>query len=752
MYPNENYYLLIGIITFIIIILFCLVAAVILLLINNSNYKKDIINIKMQINNLLMVRKPSLDSIPAQPVQKPTISTPVIETPITEEIAEKKSVNYENWFGRNVIGIAAAILVFIGLIFLGILIYKYIPETGKIIAMYLISAIITGLGLFLTRKFHNTFTEILTGCGMGCFFISILLTHVYFHKIQDITAFSLLLVWLVISLITSKLLSSLLISIVAHIGMIISICFAYSMGLTDDKLIVLLIYQGATIAIIIIGNIICCKQSYRFGLFISLILTIIASTFMWNEFVLNLEYPKRHVIAFNSSLPSWGIVTAFALQFLCVAFLSYLISVSTNKIKNKAYFVLVHIANKLLLIWALMINVFHVIYRISFAKTTGSGKYEQSIFWSVLVCLIILLLHGIITLLITKKFNFSKTLEKCSVIILTSFSGILLLVFYSIQYNVIIFYPHLTWLILISIILFAGYFISKNRTYKISAYIVLGIDIIFMLSDGYDQLNYKGEIWLPIIYTSVISLGVFLEWFVKDISFRKSFAITYKTLTFFFIEASFISLFASSSLRYWAPILLLSLTALNIILYYIRFDQKSGQGTSLKILIHINEIILIIFSASYISGTPKNDSEVILSSILTVFILMLSFIRIKEVITTRQNGWMYIWTGLKFTIIVLAFINGITTWFDYVYIFSIVSMLTALACVCFGFFIKAKSIRLYGLILTLVCVIKLVTFDVAGANTILRVSALIGGGIICFAISALYTYMEKRITKQKESL
>lgn len=53
----------------------------------------------------------------------------------------------ENWVGKKVIGVLASILVFIGLVFLGVLTYEHITETGKIVSMYLISAAITGLGV-----------------------------------------------------------------------------------------------------------------------------------------------------------------------------------------------------------------------------------------------------------------------------------------------------------------------------------------------------------------------------------------------------------------------------------------------------------------------------------------------------------------------------------------------------------------------------------------------------------------------------
>ena len=72
-------------------------------------------------------------------------------------------------------------------------------------------------------------------------------------------------------------------------------------------------------------------------------------------------------------------------------------------------------------------------------------------------------------------------------------------------------------------------------------------------------------------------------------------------------------------------------------------------------------------------------------------------------------------------------------------------MLTALACIVLGFIGKANALRLYGLILTMFCVIKLVTFDVTNLNTLLRVVALIIGGIICFIIIAIYSYTSKKL-------
>ena len=104
--------------------------------------------------------------------------------------------------------------------------------------------------------------------------------------------------------------------------------------------------------------------------------------------------------------------------------------------------------------------------------------------------------------------------------------------------------------------------------------------------------------------------------------------------------------------------------------------------------------------------------------------------------------------GVKLTLLVLATVHGYTDWFANAYVLSLICMVTALICVIAGFVRRAGSLRLYGLVLTMVCVLKLVTWDVAGLETLLRILSLIGGGVICFAISAIYSYSVKHLGRK----
>ena len=672
----------------------------------------------------------------------------VIQKTVPVEIMSKtkdEPRTFESLLGRNVIGIVASILVFIGLIFLGTLIYKQITDDVKILAMFTLSAIITAIGVSLTLKKRNNFTIILSGCGCGSFFISILLTHVYFNKIIDIIAFSLLLIWMAITLYMSKKLSSTLLSIVAHTGMIFSICFAFAQGITDQKLLILLIYQAASIAVILIGNILCSRKTYNFGIFISLLLTIISSIFMWGKFSPINIYP------FNTALSTYTVIAAFVAQFLCSSFLSYLLSVSTNRLKDVSYKIGVHIINKIIWATALIINIYRVAYLVSIGNTVGdsginASSYSNAVFMAVMVCFAVILIHVAITLFLSIKLNFDDKLESLSILFLSALSSILLLILWNSEFYKITSFPHITYLIVISLVLLLIRKITNNNNvYSIGVNVILGLDIIYMLSSGYKIINNFGTVALSLGYMLLYVAIIFFQLYKKDESFRVKDNFAASLSSYIIVEASLIAIFSYSQFEYKTEILLIILTILNIVLYIVKFDMNSVKSYIVKYVMRVNSIILVGICSGFIAFVVKDSVQNILYLVLAALVLGLSFVRINEVLDGKDNKALGILTGFELTIIVLATVQGHTSWFDQTYIFSIVCMLTALVCIILGFVGRSKVLRIYGLVLTMFCVLKLVTYDVTALNTPLRVTALIVGGIICFVISAIYNYTSKKV-------
>ena len=76
---------------------------------------------------------------------------------------------------------------------------------------------------------------------------------------------------------------------------------------------------------------------------------------------------------------------------------------------------------------------------------------------------------------------------------------------------------------------------------------------------------------------------------------------------------------------------------------------------------------------------------------------------------------------------------------------SIAGLMIALVSIVLGFNKKMKGLRLYGLVVTLLMVFKVITIDMGGQNSITRVISLIVGGLICFVISIVYNKIDKNI-------
>lgn len=141
----------------------------------------------------------------------------------------------------------------------------------------------------------------------------------------------------------------------------------------------------------------------------------------------------------------------------------------------------------------------------------------------------------------------------------------------------------------------------------------------------------------------------------------------------------------------------------------------------------------------------REPRATVVSILLTVLSMAWAFWRTPKRLG-RFTRWEDVLEGVKLTMLALAAVHGYTDWFASAYALSLICMLTALVCIIAGFVRRTGSLRLYGLVLTMVCVLKLVTWDVAGLETLLRILSLIGGGVICFAISAIYSYSVKRLS------
>lgn len=78
---------------------------------------------------------------------------------------------------------------------------------------------------------------------------------------------------------------------------------------------------------------------------------------------------------------------------------------------------------------------------------------------------------------------------------------------------------------------------------------------------------------------------------------------------------------------------------------------------------------------------------------------------------------------------------------------SVGLLVLAVLLILFGFWKSRKPVRIYGLILVLVSICKLILLDISYGKLELRAFSFLICGVICFAISFLYNCMDKNNSK-----
>jgi len=686
-------------------------------------------------------------------------------------IASSQHSPMESWVGRNVTGIVASILVFIGLVLLGILIVPFMTDGMKIGAMFIISIILATGGGALNKRVPNAFTEMLLGCGCGAFFVSIMMTHLFFHVLPDVAAFSLIIVWMIACFFVVRWTQSILVSVVCHIGMTISLCFAYIGGIADDRLLLLLCYQAASTATICLGNLFCCKRTYRFGLFASSAMALMASAALWNRYI-------GTGADFASSLPAAAITAAFIFQFIGSTFLSYLLFVSALRLEKPLSRIAAQAVNMLLWIAAICLDVIALTIKLYFVQFQPESMYLgtadnfMAITIGVAIGLALVALFVACMILLRSRLEYPADIQRVSLSLALVFGAVLLLVHYgfAVHYQAFVLF-HAPWLLLAACAFLAMERFTRDSFYLPFAYGCLALDATIMTLFGYGDMHAIGlllsadaRIFEPIVflYLAATVAIIYLSYHLCTTASRYHELEGLKMGGFFAFEIPFLSFIYAFNLLSIPPIVI-ALPALCVIVARTRFidteEDTSTKPNALFASMRINEYLVGLWCAFTV--TLNNPDVLTSNGLLTLhrdptftfcnliavgLILYVMWLRVKRARETDMHAYESL-SGLTFTMTVLCWILGNTDWLtlDQGYLFSVVCMLTALLCIVVGFWQHAAPLRLYGLVVTLLCVAKLVVLDIGGVNSLLHVAAFIGGGLICFAVSALYNYAAKRL-------
>lgn len=595
---------------------------------------------------------------------------------------EKKDI--ENTFGKVIMGVAASVLIFISLILFSTLVVPYLTDTVKMVLTYVISILFLGTGLVMLQiSKKTTFWLAISGCGAGGIYISLLLTNLYFKRIDDIALFVLVGIWAVVMCCLSKLRNHLF-KIIGYIGIVVSVCFGTGFCMDSEneaKFIALVVFFLITSGVFFI--------THFEGTFVKLRLYHIFN--LISIFVLY-----------------WGCEYLFAegLQlvpvFLIVLLGGYLTSVFCSD-WEKSYFG----AGFVVCCYVLLFNMF--------LGQLGMDDLPE--------CLCIYGVAFFISVIAQLKKPDSYG-QQLFIQIIMIFVG------HTILWNEQIM-EYSYYLLMVLPLLWAG-FALNHSIYKVAAFITC-----FLI----------GSCCTVNVINVIAFLIIVAVWFVMLYFMKEQYSLWNKLglyiLLLQFLVTDFPEILENLT-NDWDVIrvtLLAVLVAVQLWMMKSPFSKnlKTGEPEKNYLVYGVNSLVMI-YSIVVLNFCDSTGSH-ILAILLTVVVFMANTKKFMD--TGKMLHGFYV--GFKLTVMIIAILGS----FDAVnYVISISCFVVALISIVIGFYGRYKALRLYGLILSMISVFKLVVIDTQYSNTLGNALSFLICGMICFAISMLYNYLDKRISKE----
>lgn len=186
---------------------------------------------------------------------------------------------------------------------------------------------------------------------------------------------------------------------------------------------------------------------------------------------------------------------------------------------------------------------------------------------------------------------------------------------------------------------------------------------------------------------------------------------------------------------------------MNTKLYHIDYNTGETEKGS-KNIGYIANAIMIAAGLSYLFDTSMTSEvyQVAVIALISLVLVCMNTTKLFEQELPEMPVGFYI--GLKFSVWIYAILYRLEA---ASFVVSIVGILFAITCIVLGFVLKQKSFRLYGLIVSMISVVKLILFDISYDSNILRPVGFFIAGILCFAISFIYSKLEKSILTEEEA-
>lgn len=615
---------------------------------------------------------------------------------------QPKKKDMEKTIGKSLMGVFASLLIFVSFILFATLVVPYLTDGMKMFLMFGISfAFAIGGNLLLRKDSRNKWFLSITGCGMGAVYISLLVSMLYFKAIGEITLYICFLIWAVVICVLSRLRSRIFLAI-GQIGVVVSVIFGVWMcGTNNDtsKVLFIVIYAILAQGVFYISHL---HKEYEKNLLNHI---FIASCLGLLWFLTQDEYALGEALGIAASV----LVTVFSCFMLAVGVLYFKVK------KDTIAFGVINLIYYMIMSWSFQAHTEGCVYVLSVAAVLLLVAME----WR-----------------LNEAWGEENSIFIGKIILQTGLFVILMLQIADIEF----LWKYSSVAIPALVCLLYGY-IKNKKIYRIAGLSYAVWFVIFFID------NYWYLVWGVAIFAVLIALNCLY----KE-SYHTAVKLVMYPFFLIFINTNMDRIITDLGLVHDRPLKLLILTIfaiINICMMKIpALNSHPQTGLEEKGFFRESGIFHIIqmFAALNLIGMAYTTMEHIWAIMLG---LMLFVVNIRNLLKKFGDKWGSIYVGTKLFVFFLVVIASFSA---PDYLFSIVALLFAIAFIAAGFVAeirtgrKVKAIRIYGLVLSLISIFKLLMLDIHYDNVFSLALSFFVSGILCFAISFIYNQVDKKLT------
>ncbi len=625
--------------------------------------------------------------------------------------------------GKYIVGALAAVLIFVSAISFISLVWNRMTPEIKLSIILLAGIILSALGFWLIRTKKNSITSVILGTGAGLLFIAILSANLVFHMIGNNMSIFLAGIWAVFFIISSRYTNLFFTTVISYIGSYIALVLGLALMQGDMELLVLILFASSISAVMIYITL----KSSKAKLITSVVLSIFS-------------YATILIFCYlDGFLFSKQLLSSYAAQTAVIIFI-YLLMNMFYKIVNNTDAIPVYLGVSIFTTIMTMVYIGHLSG--NYLKLNAISRHE--LFFT--ANLLQFLLNTV----------FYKRIEKW----LTRYYAVLLVVVFSLIN--IEFYEVPTGIIMIGLLLVVSGKVFKRETQSLLIGLIILLDSLFLICNASDNLicSFYGLLQLGLM-VYVLWESNNLKKYAK-INILKTIGIVVIIINSFgipsniinymsipYIDIPYISKYADNAVGYFIAVIIVIILIKTGYFKNWKSEQFKFFGRNdalendkgMQILLYLSSTVLYFYGLRGIASADK----VLLQLIFTLAAIAIALIQSRIILSGngRNKTLTGIWIVIKYLMLTWTILWSFLD-LDIVSVaYSIAGLIVAIVSISVGFKLRNRSIRLYGLVLTIIMVAKFIFVDLSQENSITRVLALVAGGGLCFLISYIYNKLSE---------